>query len=54
MTIQKIMNFRARAWRIIGAPLLHTVRTLRHPEVLERPSGADGVFTFDVAAHGRD
>jgi NTE family protein len=30
-----------------------TVRTLRHPEVLERPASADGVFTFDVAAHGR-
>jgi NTE family protein len=30
-----------------------TVRTLRHPEVLERPTSADGVFTFDVAAHGR-
>ena len=30
-----------------------TVRTLRHPEALERPSSADGVFTFDLAAHGR-
>lgn len=30
-----------------------TVRTLRHPEVLERPTGAEGVFTFDVANHGR-
>jgi NTE family protein len=30
-----------------------TVRTLRHPEVLERPTSADGVFTFDVATHGR-
>jgi NTE family protein len=28
-----------------------TVRTLRHPEVLERPRSADGVFTFDVAEH---
>ena len=28
-----------------------TVRTLRHPEVLERPRAADGVFTFDVAEH---
>jgi NTE family protein len=28
-----------------------TVRTLRHPEVLQRPSAADGVFTFDVAEH---
>ena len=31
-----------------------TVRTLRHPEVLERPSSADGVFIFDVAQHGRE
>ena len=28
-----------------------TVRTLRHPEVLQRPRTADGVFTFDVAEH---
>ena len=31
-----------------------TVRTLRHPEVLERPMSADGVFTFDLALHGRE
>lgn len=30
-----------------------TVRTLRHPEVLERPTSADGVSTFDLAVHGR-
>lgn len=30
-----------------------TVRTLRHAEVLERPTSADGLFTFDVATHGR-
>jgi NTE family protein len=30
-----------------------TIRTLRHPEILERPTSADGVFTFDVATHGR-
>jgi NTE family protein len=30
-----------------------TVRTLRHPEVLERPSSAEGVFTFDLAAPSR-
>lgn len=36
-----------------AAGLNDTVRTLRHPEVLERPGTADGVFTFDVAAHGR-
>ena len=37
-------------WR---AGLTDTIRTLRHPEVLERPTSHDGVFTFDVAAHGR-
>ena len=31
-----------------------TVRTLRHPEVLERPHDMDGVFTFDLAVDGRD
>jgi NTE family protein len=31
-----------------------TVRTLRHPEVLERPRSLDGVFIFDVAADGRE
>jgi NTE family protein len=29
-------------------------RTLRHPEVLQRPQSADGVFTFDLAVQGRD
>jgi NTE family protein len=29
------------------------VRTLRHPEVLQRPEGADGVFTFDLARQDR-
>jgi NTE family protein len=28
------------------------VRTLRHPEVLQRPDGVDGVFTFDLAEQG--
>jgi len=36
-----------------AAGLNDTIRTLRHPEVLERPSSADGVSTFDLAAHGR-
>ena len=27
------------------------VRTLRHPEVLQRPQSADGVFTFDLKPH---
>ncbi len=30
------------------------VRTLRHPEVLQRPNGIDGVFTFDLAVQGRE
>jgi NTE family protein len=30
------------------------VRTLRHPEVLQRPSNREGVFTFDLAVHGRE
>ena len=31
-----------------------TVRTLRHPEVLERPNNLAGVFTFDLAQDGRE
>ena len=30
-----------------------TVRTLRHPEVLERPDNHEGVMTFDLAQNGR-
>jgi NTE family protein len=30
------------------------VRTLRHPEVLQRPQEMDGVFTFDLAVDGRE
>jgi NTE family protein len=30
------------------------VRTLRHPEVLERPTNREGVFTFDLAQDGRE
>jgi NTE family protein len=30
------------------------VRTLRHPEVLQRPNGSDGVFTFDLAFDGHE
>jgi NTE family protein len=31
-----------------------TVRTLRHPEVLERPVNDEGVLTFDLAQDGRE
>lgn len=31
-----------------------TIRTLRHPEVLERPASAEGVLSFDLATHGRE
>ena len=31
-----------------------TARTLRHPEVLERPKGLEGVLTFDLAQDGRE
>ncbi len=31
-----------------------TVRTLRHPEVLQRPRNPEGVFTFDVSRDGRE
>jgi len=30
------------------------VRTLRHPEVLERPDNLEGMSTFDVAYDGRE
>jgi NTE family protein len=30
------------------------VRTLRHPEVLQRPQQMNGVFTFDLARDGRE
>ena len=31
-----------------------TVRTLRHPEVLERPDNLEGVLTFDLSENGRE
>jgi NTE family protein len=37
-----------------SAGYFDTVRALRHPEVLERPTNAEGVFTFDFAVHGRE
>jgi NTE family protein len=30
------------------------VRTLRHPEVLERPANFEGTVSFDLAQHGRE
>ena len=30
------------------------VLTLRHPEVLERPTNHEGVFTFDLDRDGRE
>jgi NTE family protein len=30
------------------------IRTLRHPEVLERPTNYEGVFTFDLSRDGRE
>ena len=30
------------------------VRSLRHPEALQRPSNLEGVGTFDLAADGRE
>jgi NTE family protein len=30
------------------------LRTLRHPEVLARPTSADGVSTFDLEQDGRE
>jgi len=38
-------------WR---AGYYDTVRTLRHPEVLERPRNQAGVMTFDLARDGRE
>jgi NTE family protein len=29
-------------------------QTLRHPEVLQRPQSADGVFIFDLKDQGRE
>ena len=31
-----------------------TARTLRHPDVLQRPTSAEGIFTFDLAVNGRE
>jgi NTE family protein len=30
------------------------IRTLRHPEVLERPTNREGVFTFDLFQNDRE
>jgi len=31
-----------------------TIRTLRHPEILERPTRVEGVSTFDLGVNGRE
>jgi NTE family protein len=31
-----------------------SVRTLRHPEVTERPTNNEGVFAFELGRHGRE
>jgi NTE family protein len=36
------------------AGYIATTRSLKHPEILERPTNNEGVFTFDVAQHGRE
>jgi NTE family protein len=38
-------------WR---AGYYDTVRTMRHPGVLDRPTNLEGVFTFDLARDGRE
>jgi NTE family protein len=38
-------------WR---AGYYDTIRTLRHPEVLECPANHEGVFTFDLSQDGRE
>jgi hypothetical protein len=38
----------------LGAGYYDTIRTLRHPEVLERPANHEGVFTFDLSQDGRE
>jgi NTE family protein len=43
------------AWMTIGAAgMMNTVRTLRHPEVLERPVNDEGGLTFDLDQDGRE
>lgn len=38
----------------LRAGYIDTARTLRHPEVLQRPTSAEGIFTFDLAVNGRE
>jgi NTE family protein len=35
------------------AGYIDSIRTLRHPEALQRPADPTGVATFDVAVDGR-
>jgi NTE family protein len=51
----KDYNFsRASMQKLWRAGYYDAVRTLRHPEVLERPTNPEGVSTFDLLHHGRE
>ena len=45
---------RLSMWEHWRAGYNDAVRTLRHPEVFEKPEGVEGVFTFDLARDGRE
>jgi NTE family protein len=46
-----ITSSRVGAWRTI-AGYYDVVRTLRHPQVVERPTNHEDVLTCDLAADG--
>jgi NTE family protein len=45
---------RASMWEHWRAGYHDAIRTLRHPEVLERPTNHEGVFIFDLSNDGRE
>src|SRR5262249_19742732 len=49
----KDYEFSRRAMEHSKAGYTDAVRTLRYPEVLQRPDGVEGVFTFDLAKQER-
>ena len=51
-TVEGLMHA-AETPEILKAGARILVISNEHPEALERPGSADGVFTFDLAAHGR-